>query len=412
MACHVIPLLSLVVLLLPVAALAEIPQDKIKIGVLEDLPEPYAADAGNGGIVAAQLAAADFERKAFKEDAEILPGTTRGSPDKVLDRVRDLLDKEHVAAVLSSAGPLLDSQIAKMVAQRHRTLLIAGGDDDASETQCTPGVVVWSAGATARARALSLAVEPRGGSNWYILADESPLGVAVQAALQKAAEQDGGKIVGESDNVLGGANLSRVMPKIGAANPQVVALAEDDGDLEDVLRSALLAGLPHTASLVAPYARLTDIDQAGPATANGLIVAAPYYWDTDDRTRDFARRWGDRILAQHVTENAAEVYAATLSFLNAAKAADDVDSGKVLQELRRAPIKDTLVGTASIRADGRVVYDLTVYRVKTPDQIQARWAYYSKVTTIPGAQAFPRQACEMPSEQESNTATMNTATRK
>jgi branched-chain amino acid transport system substrate-binding protein len=96
---------------------------------------------------------------------------------------------------------------------------------------------------------------------------------------------------------------------------------------------------------------------------------------------------------QHVTENAGGIYAAVLSFLNAAKAADDVDAAKALAEPRRAPIKDSLVGTASIRNDGRVVYDLNVYRVKRPDEIQARWAYYRKVATVPGAQAFPPTAC-------------------
>ena len=141
----------------------------------------------------------------------------------------------------------------------------------------------------------------------------------------------------------------------------------------------------------APYARIAEIDDAGPAATNGLIVVAPYYWD--DRTRDFARRWSDRMRGQHVAENAAEVYAATLSFLNAAKAADDVDAGKMMAGLRRPPIKDSLFGTARIRSDGRVVYDLNVYRVKTPDEIDARWAYYRKVATIPGAQAFSPTAC-------------------
>ena len=143
----------------------------------------------------------------------------------------------------------------------------------------------------------------------------------------------------------------------------------------------------------APYARIAEIDDAGPAATNGLIVVAPYYWDTDDRTRDFARRWSDRMPGQHVTNNAAEVYAATLSFLHAAQAADDVDAGKVLAELRHAPINDSLFGTASIRKDGRVMYHLNVYRVKTPDAIQRRWAYYSKIATIAAAQAFPPTPC-------------------
>ncbi len=391
MARTILPLLSLL-LLLPPAAQAKIPDDAIKIGVLQDLPAPYAAGSGNGGIVAAQLAAGDFDVHALKDNAEILPGTAHDTPT-MLAQVRDWLDKEHVAAVLSSAGPMVNAEIAQMVTQRHRTLLVAASDEGNSGRLCSPDVIVWSAGAVPRARAISQAIAPHGGGQWFVLADQSPAGVTAETALQEAAAASGGKVVGESDNAVGGADLGKAMPKISAAKAQVVALAESDGDLVEILRSALLAGLPHATTLVAPYARIADIDDAGPAAANGLIVAAPFYWDTDDRTRDFARRWSDRMSGQHVTGHAAEVYAATLSFLNAAKAADDVDARKVLPELRHAPIKDTWFGTASIRGDGRVVYDLNVYRVKPPDQIQARWDYYSKVATIPGARAFAPSAC-------------------
>jgi len=392
MARIALPLLSLL-LLVPLVARANIPDDKIKIGVLQDLLAADAADAGNGGIVAAQLAAGDFEVHAFRDDAEVIPGTVNGATDRVLGQVRDWLDKEHVAAALSSAGSLVDAEIAKMVARRHRILLVAANDEGDSGTLCSPNVVVWGAGAAPRTRAIGRALSPHGGSQWFLLGDQSPAGLAGQTALRAVVQAGGGKIVGQADNVVGGADLGQVMPQIAAANPQAVVLAETDGDLVEILRSALLAGLPHATTLVAPYARIADIDDAGPAAANGLIVVAPYYWDTDVRTRDFAHRWSDRMAGRHVTENAAEVYAATLSFLNAAKAADDVDAGKVMAMLRRAPISDSLFGTASIRSDGRVVYDLNVYRVKTPDAIQRRWAYYSKIATVPAAQAFPPTPC-------------------
>jgi branched-chain amino acid transport system substrate-binding protein len=388
----ILPLFSLL-LLVPLVAQAKIPDDKIKIGVLQDLPAPDAADAGNGGVVAAQLAAGDFDVHALRDDAEIIPGTTRGTTDQVLNQVRDWLDKEHVAAVLSSAGPLVDAEIAKLVAQRHRTLLVTANGEAASGNFCSPNMIVWGAGAAPRALAIGQAIAPHAGNRWFLLADQSPHGLAGQTALQSVVQAGGGKIVGEADNVVGGADLGKVMPQIAAANAQVVALVESDWDLVEILRSAMLMGLPHATTLVAPYARIADIDDAGPAAANGLIVVAPYYWDTDDRTRDFAHRWSDRMSGWHATENAVEVYAATLSFLHAAQAADDVDAGKVLAELRRAPINDSLFGTASVRSDGRVAYDLNVYRVKTPDAIHTRWAYYSKVATIPAAQAFPPAAC-------------------
>jgi len=388
----ILPLLSLLVLA-PLTAQAKIPHDKIKIGVLQDPSAADAAGPGSGGIVAAQLAAGDFEVHAFKDEAEILPGTIHGSTNQVLDKVRDWLDKEHVAAVLSSAGPGIDAEIAKMVAKRHRTLLVAADDEAAGGGSCWPNAIVWGAGAVPRARAIGQAIAPRGNGQWFLLSDQSPAGLAGQMALRAAAQAAGGKIVGEADNVVGGADPGKIVPKIAAANAQVVALAETGGDLKQILRSDLLTGLPYATTFVALDARIADIDDAGPAAANGLIVVAPYYWNSDDHTRDFARRWSDSMEGEHVTENAAEIYAATLSFLNAAKAANDVDAAKVLAELRRAPIRDTLFGTVTVRGDGRVLYNLNVYRVKTPDEIQARWAYYRKIATIRGAQAFPAKAC-------------------
>ena len=151
--------------------------------------------------------------------------------------------------------------------------------------------------------------------------------------------------------------------------------------------------LPFQATFTAPNARLADIDQAGPAMAQGLVVVAPFYWDANAETRRFAQRWDDRMPGAHVNSNAAEIYAATLSFLHAAKAVDDVDAGKVLAELRRAPIRSTLLGDVTVRSDGRVEHDVGVYRVKRPGEIQQRWAYYDQLAMIEGAAAIPLAAC-------------------
>ena len=123
--------------------------------------------------------------------------------------------------------------------------------------------------------------------------------------------------------------------------------------------------------------------------AQGLVVVAPFYWNANAQTRRFAQRWDDRMPGAHVTSNAAEVYAATLSFLNAAKAVDDLDAAKVLGELQRAPIKGTLLGDVTVRRDGRVEHDVGVYRVKRPGEIQQRWAYYDQLAMIRGAVAVP-----------------------
>ena len=382
----------------PVGSRAEIPDGKIKIGILQDQSEPVAMETGNGGVVAAQLAASDFGKEFLKGDGEILAGVTTGTHDAVLAQVRDWLEKEHVAAIVSSAGPLINRAIEAMVAQHHRTLLVTSNEAGGESTLCSPNAVVWGDGPLTRARALAQALVPRGIKRWFVLTDRSPTGLADQASLNKAVTAAGGETAGTIDDVGGAAAMGKAQPQISAAEPQAVVFAQSDGDLVDLLRASHTMTLPFQVTFVAPNATLAEIDRAGPAVAQGLVVVAPYYWDANDQTRRFAQRWDDRMHGAHVTINAAEVYAATLSFLHAAKAVDDLESDKVLAELRRAPIKGTLFGDVTVRRDGRVVHDVGVYSVKWPGEIQQRWAYLDQLAMIQGAAAFPPAACQIQSD--------------
>jgi branched-chain amino acid transport system substrate-binding protein len=390
---HSVLMAAMILLLAPPVAQGKIPEDKIKIGVLQDLPQPYAMDTGNGGLVAAQLAASDFEKAYLKGDAEILPGTSTGGVEADVDQVRDWLDKEHVAAVLSSASREVNLRIAKMVEERNRTLLVAEGTEASAEKLCGRSVVIWGAGEASRVRALAHVLTAQGKRQWFLVAEQDPAGVATQAALHAVVSAAGGQIVGEIVHPIGALDFGKAISAIDGSHADVAVLGESDGDLVSMLRSRLLNPPQAPLTFAAPYAQIHEIDEAGLTVANGLVMVAPYYWDADDDTRRFARRWEGRMQHRHVTQNAAEVYAAASSFLHAAKAVDDVDSRKVLPELRRAPITDTLFGTASVRDDGRVVYDLGVYRVKTPDQVRQRWDYFAKVATVPGAVAFPPGTC-------------------
>lgn len=389
---HVLLVLAMAMLLGLPSAWAKIPDEKIKIGVLQDLPGPFASETGEGGIVAAQMAAGDFETKYLRGDAEILPHVSEDSP-KDLEKVREWLDVEHVAAVISSAPANVNRQIARMVAKRHVSLLVAATDTDMGGVACMPNVVVWGAGPGARARALARVLVPHGGKQWFVVAQQTTNGLAQQSAVQKAVSDLGGSVVGSIEHPLGDSELRSKTEQITKSKAQVLALAESENDLVSALRIARLSGLSSQMTLVAPYAQTTDVDNAGPSVAQGLLVPAPFYWNTDGRTREFALKWSSRMQAQPVTENAAEIYAATLSFLRAAKSVDDISAGKVLPELRRAPIKDTLFGTVTVRKDGRVIYDLPVYRVKAPNAVQHRWDYFTQIATVPAAQVFPPQQC-------------------
>lgn len=374
-------------LLTPLAAHAAIPDGKIVIGILQDLPEPFATETGNGGIVAAQLAAGDFETEHMRGDAEILAGAQRTTEASDLDQVKDWLNKEHMAAVVSSAPLDVNRRIASLLAQHHVALLVAESTQGESSGFCAPNAVVWGTGPGTRARAVARVLAQRGGKRWFVLANESPLGIGGLAALHDALPALGAQVTGQAVNALGEPAVAQLDQQAAQANAQVVALAEGDGDLVTVLRAANLEGLQHRFTVAAPFARIVDIDNAGPGAADDVVVAAPFYWNTDDQTRRFAHRWADRMHGQHVTTNAATIYAATLSFLHAAWAVQDVDADKVLPALKRAPIEHTLFGTVTVRPDGQVLHDIGVYRVKQPQVITQRWDYYAPLASVPEAEA-------------------------
>jgi branched-chain amino acid transport system substrate-binding protein len=362
-------------LAMPVAAPARIADDTIRIGVL-----------GTDNVVAAQLAASDFERLHLRANAEVIAGDA----DLSMQAMRHWLDIEHVDAVLSLAGPVVDRQVAAAMAPLHRTLLAVETGGSPDEAACLPDTIVWGAGPVARARALVHALPAD--KSWLVLSDQGPVGVAEQAAVQHAVTAAGGVFAGAITGVDRADDLGKVEQPIVAAKPDVVVLTQGDGNLVDVVRATGLAALPLPVTFAAPAASLADIDQIGPAAA-GLVVVSPFYWDANDRSRRFAARWDERAPWSHAGDAAALVYAATSSFLTAALAVNDTDADKVGAELRRAPIRDTLFGTVTVRADGRVLQDVTVYRVKPEAAIEGRWAYYDKVATVPADVAFPPAGC-------------------
>jgi branched-chain amino acid transport system substrate-binding protein len=390
-----IALVSLL-LALPVATHAAIPSDKITIGILQDLPEPYASETGDGALVAAQLAVDDFETKHFAADGEVLSGNSTGGLKADLDQARDWLEKEHVDAIVSSASARVNQALAKMLQQHHRTLLIAAAAAGSAKV-CGPNVIVWGPGEDARMRALVKVFSAQNKRNWYFVGALNPPGLSSLVALKSALNGQQAKLVGATQYPVGALNFGQAIQAIDQTNADVAVIAESDSDLIDALRGLVLNRPTHSVAFAAPYAQTIDIDEAGPRASAGLVVPAPFYWDTNKTTRAFSREWSNQMRYRHVTENAAEVYAATASFLNAAVAAHDVDAQKVGAALRRTPIPDSLLGPATIRADGRVVYDLNVYRVKSPGTIQHRWAYYDKIATVPGSQVFLPGDCSMPS---------------
>ena len=198
----------------------------------------------------------------------------------------------------------------------------------------------------------------------------------------------GGKVAGSVKHPLGTTDFSSYLLQAQSSGAKVIAFASTGTDFINAVKQAAEFGVTRGATLVGLFTQIVDVDALGLEAAQGLVVTEAFYWDLNEQTRAFARRFAERMPGRVPTENQAGVYSSVLAYLRAARAADSVEGAKVVAAMKAAPIEDSLFGTVTVRPDGRAVHPMYVFRVKSPAQSKSRWDVYEPVTTIPADQAF------------------------
>ncbi len=241
----------------------------------------------------------------------------------------------------------------------------------------------WSLG-NAAARALY----KEGGTSWYFISFDYALGAALQRDATEVLKGLGGKVLGSSKHPLGTADFSSYLLAAQSSGAKVVALADTGTDLVNAVKQAAEFGLTHQQKLTGLFTQIVDVDAIGLTDAQGMLLSEAFYWDLNDDTRAFSKRFAERFGGRVPTENQAGVYSSVLAYLHAVQAADSTDGDKVMAAMERAPIDDKLFGRVTVRPDGRAIHDMYEFRVKSPAESKARWDYYELVDTIPAGQAF------------------------
>ncbi len=375
------------------AAQAGIPKDIIAIGVLDSGAGGYTGGRAHGAQVAAEMAAADFGRTSGRIDAEILVGNSGADPVQALAAVPDWLDHNDAAAIVDSIGTGGAAGLAKLVAEKGRALLVSALAADPTPALCAPNVLRWGPDLRAYAVSLVAALAPRGDKRWFVIASADAAASAMQRDVAGATHAAGATLVG---SVVAAPGLRDFTPDLLAASKkgaQVIVLALGGRDLADAVRQAASLGLTASATVAAPLAHLADIEAIGLDIARGIVVPSSFYWDQDDRTRAFSRRFAEREDGRLPTANQAAVHELVAAYLAAAKAADSIDAGTVLAHMRASSIESALFGRLTPSAEGTVPQPVGVFRVKRPEQSQRRWDDYVRLAIIPAAQAFALSGC-------------------
>ena len=361
----------------------------LKIGVLTDESGPYADSSGPGSILAAEMAVADFGGSVKGRKIEIVHADTQNKPDVASAIARRWFDTEGVNAVVDLPVTPIAAAVQALAKEKNRTVMItASATSDFTAKWCSPVSTHWADDSHALAAGTAKAISASGPKSWYFITVDIAFGAALQRDATEVIEATGGKVLGTAKHPVNAPDFSSLLLQAQNSGAQEIGLASVGNDLVNEVKQAHEFGIGKDGkqSLIAFLVYIQDINALSLNTAQGLHVTAGFYWDQNDKARAFARRFFDKRKMMP-SKNHAEIYTAVLHYLQAIDKAGTDEAVAVNKAMRAAPV-DYFGRSATLRGDGRVLYDLTLYRVKKPADSKAPWDYYEKVRDIPAAEAF------------------------
>jgi branched-chain amino acid transport system substrate-binding protein len=381
---------ALIASLAPFAAQAA--DDKVVIGDIDDLSGVYADVVGPRAIESIKMAIADFGGSALGKPIEIMTFDHQNKPDLGGQKFREFADRDGVTMVLGGSNTGVSLAMAA-AAKEKKTVFIAIGAAGASLTNkdCNAYMIHYAYDTVALANGTAKTILDNGGKNWFFLTADYAFGTQLQGAAARVVEANGGKVVGAVRVPLATSDFSSFLLQAQSSGAQVLGLANAGGDFTNSLKAAHEFGITNTMKPAALLAFITDINALGLETAQGLYLTTAWYWDLNDKTRAFGKRFFDKTGAEPTLSQAA-YYSATTAYLNAVKAVGSTDSDKVMEELHKTKINDMFTDDGVIRPDGLMEHSMYVAQVKTPAESKAPWDYYKIVKKMSGEEAFGKLA--------------------
>lgn len=379
-------------------AQAQISDGVVRVGVLNDLSGVFQDTNGPGSVVAARLAAEDFAAGGSGIRVEVVQADHQNRADVGSAIARRWLDVEGVDAIVDVPNSAVGLAVNTVARGTRMTFLASStATSDLTGRACSPNTVQWVTDSYAIGRAAARAMLQRGGDSWYFLTVDYALGQSIQRDATEFIQANGGRVLGASRHPLGATDFSSFLLAAQSSRARVIGLANATPDAGNAIKQAAEFGITRNQRLVAFLMFVNDVHAIGLQAAQGLLLMEAFYWDMDEQTRAFSRRFQERM-GRPPSTNHAGVYSATLAYLRAVAAAGTDDARQVVPEMKRAPIRDPLFGETVIRQDGRAVHAMHLFEVRRPEESRGAWDYYRLVQTIPGEEVFRPMAeggCEL-----------------
>ena len=376
--------------LLARSAQAQISDGVVKIGVLSDMSSLYTDLAGAGSVVAAKMAIEDsgIEKRGIK--VQLVSADHQNKADVGSNIARQWYDADKVDMIIDVPNSGVALAVNQITRDKGKAFIVSSAaSSDLTGKACSPNTVHWTYDTWALANGTGNAVVKTGGDTWFFITADYAFGHALERDVEAVVLKNGGKVLGKVRHPLNTQDFSSFLLQAQASKAKVIGLANAGGDTTNAIKQGAEFGIVKGGQTFAGLlVFLTDVHALGLEKAQGLTFTETFYWDLNDKTRAFAKRFAERNRGIHPTMIHAGVYAGTLHYLKAVEALKSDDGAKVIAKMKEMPTDDPLFGKGTIRADGRKIHPAYLVEVKKPSESKYAWDYYKIRATIPAEQAF------------------------
>ena len=373
------------------AAAARAEDIQVKLGVLTDMSSLYADDTGPGSVAAAKLAVQDFNPAAHGMKVDIISADHQNKPDIGANIARQWFDTQNVDAILDVPNSGVALAVSEVVREKNKVFLVSGAAiSDLTGPKCSPNTIHWTYDTWMLANGTGKAVVKTGGDTWFFITADYAFGHALERDTTAVVTANGGKVLGSVSVPLNNQDFSSFLLQAQQSKAKIIGLANAGGDTINSIKQGaefgITAGGQHFAGLLV---FIGDVEAMGLKVAQGLVLTETFYWDMNDATRAWTKRWQVDRPGKFPTMNQAGVYSATLHYLKAVAALKSANDGKaVVDEMKKMPTDDPLFGKGIVRADGRKIHPAYLFQVKSPAESKYPGDDYILKATIPADEAF------------------------
>ena len=373
-------------------AFAQISNDTVKIGFITDMSGIYADVDGPSGADAIKMAIADFGGTVNGKKIELVTADHQNKADIAASRAREWFDQQGLDMLIGGSNSATNLAMAKVAAEKKKPFIAIGaGTSRLTNEECTAYTIHYAYDTASMARGTAAALTKEGHKDWFFLTADYVFGMSLEGDASQIVKSNGGRVVGSVRHPLAVADFSSFLLQAQTSKAQVLGLANAGGDTVNSIKAANEFGINKKMKLAGLLMFVNDVHAIGLDIAQGMYLTDGWYWDTNDETRAWAKKFMARNKKAPSMLHAAD-YSATTFYLNAVKALGTDDGDKVMGKLKSTKINDMFAKNGEVRPDGRMVHDMKLMQVKSPAESKYPWDYYKVVQVIPRDQAFMTKA--------------------